>query len=105
MTVYLPPTRRAMGAVDWQQIVDSLVTNSKVIDPDLPEVASLVREVIVFERRPGGLLDPARPSTFRIADLRRPLRGYLFFRRHPWVAYAIPGAALALAFALGRATR
>jgi hypothetical protein len=50
----------------------------------------------------GGLLDPRTPSTFKVGDLRRPMKTYLYLRRHPALLYAIPISALALAFLLGR---
>lgn len=64
----------------------------------------LATQIVTVERQPGGLLDPRTPSTFRIADLKRPLRTYLYFRRHPALAYAIPIGILLGAFFLGRAT-
>jgi hypothetical protein len=94
-----------LGAVNWDQILAGAIAGSRAIDPDLPDVIGLVQEVITVERRPGGLLDPNTPSTFRIGDLRTPLRAYLFYRRHPWTLYAVPLGILASAFLLGRATR
>jgi hypothetical protein len=74
-------------------------------DPDLAEVVQLAQQVLVTERRPGGLLDPSKPSTFKVADLKKPLRAYLYVRRNPTVLYAAPIGILALAFLLGRASK
>jgi len=94
----------SLGAIDVNQIIDTVAASSGMIDPDLPQVVGLVREIIAMERRPGGLLDPAKPSTFRVRDLRMPLQTYIQIRRHPWVVYAVPAGLLALAFLLGRRT-
>lgn len=113
MTVYAPPRKRdcncrsraTLGALDTDNLLQILASSSRAIDPDLPDVVNLTREVIAIERRPGGLLDPSTPSTFRIVDLKKPLHAYLFYRKHPWILYAIPLGILGLAFAIGRASR
>src|SRR5437867_1408417 len=104
MSHYIPAPQ-ALGALDWNQIAQSLIAGTQTLDPDLPEVIALAREIGELERRPGGLLDPRRPSTFRIGDLRQPLKAYLYYRKHPWVLYAIPLGLAGLIFALGRASR
>jgi len=55
------PARPGLGAINMDQIVDALTAGSRAIDPDLPEIVALVREIITMERRPGGLLDPTKP--------------------------------------------
>lgn len=96
--------QRGLGA-DWQQVLENaLVTGAQRTDPQVGEVVKLVTDVVRVERQPGGALDPRTPSTFHVQDLRRPLKAYLFYRKHPFVVYAIPIGILGLAFALGRAT-
>jgi hypothetical protein len=101
--IVLGDRRRSLQG--WQDtLVQALQQGAQRVDPDLAEVTRLAAEIVAVERRPGGLLDPRTPSTFRIADLKRPLRTYLFFRRHRALAYAIPIGLVAAVFLLGRAT-
>jgi hypothetical protein len=73
-------------------------------DPDLAAVVQLARQILATERQPGGLLDPTKPSTFKVSDLKRPMQLYLYARRHPAILYAVPIGLLALTFLLGRAS-
>jgi len=92
-----------MGA--WQdQLLNALQVGASRTDPELGEIVQLVTQILAVERQPGGALDPHTPSTFRIQDLHRPLEAYLFYRKHPWVVYAIPALSLAIVFLLGRAS-
>ena len=94
------------GLSAWHdQLVQALQKGVQRADPNLADVVQLTSEILTLEREPGGLLDPRTPSTFQIADLRRPMRMYLYYRRHPLVVYAIPIGVLALAFFLGRASK
>jgi hypothetical protein len=98
--------QRNTSLVRWQDTLRHAVEQGvQQADPDLAEVVQLAQEVIVTERKPGGLLDPSKPSTFKVADLKKPLKGYLFLRRNPVVLYAAPIGILALAFLLGRASK
>lgn len=93
-----------LGA-DWQQVfTNALVVGAQRTDPQIGEVVQLVSEIVRVERQPGGALDPRTPSTFQVRDLRRPLKAYLFYRKHPLVVYSIPIGILGLAFLLGRAS-
>ena len=101
--IVLGSRRRPLGG--WQDtLTQALQQGVQRVDPDLAEVTRLAMEIVAVERKPGGLLDPRTPSTFRIADLKRPLRTYLYLRRHPVLAYAIPIALVSAIFLLGRAT-
>lgn len=105
--MYRPMLRpRGLGAVPaWQQkLKAALEQGIQRADPQVAEVVALAQEIIAMERRPGGALDPSTPSTFQIADMRKPMRYYLYYRRHPAIAYAIPIGILLLSFLLGRAT-
>jgi hypothetical protein len=82
--------------------MQAIVAGAAKADPDLAEIVRLAREVVAVERQPGGALDPRTPSTFKISDLKTPLRAYLFYRKNPLLTYAIPVGILALAFVLGR---
>lgn len=68
---------------------------------DLADVVGLLDEVFAEERKPGGALDPATPSTFQIRDLKAPIEAYLYDRRHPLAKYVGPGLVVVAAFALG----
>jgi hypothetical protein len=97
------PSKHALS--NWQeQLFAGIREGAKQADPDLAEVIDLATEVVHTERAPGGALDPNTPSTFRIADLKQPLRAYLFYRRHPLLTLASPAGILALVFLLGRAS-
>ena len=94
-----------LAAASWQDtLAHALQQGVERADPDLAEVTRLAQQILVVERQPGGLLDPRTPSTFKISDLRRPMKTYLFLRKHPAVFYAVPLGILALTFLLGRAT-
>lgn len=101
-TVLHPPL--GLGA-NWQDtFVNALAVGAARTDPEIGELVQLVTQIVAVERQPGGALDPRTPSTFRVSDLRRPLKAYLFYRKHPLVAYAIPLGIVGLAFLLGRAS-
>ena len=101
--IVLGNRRRPLGG--WQDtLTQALQQGVQRADPDLADVTKLAMEIVSVERQPGGLLDPRTPSTFRIADLKRPLRTYLYLRRHPALAYAIPIAIASAIFFLGRVT-
>jgi hypothetical protein len=92
-------------AASWQDtLTHALQQGVERADPDLAEVVHLAQQILVVERQPGGLLDPRTPSTFKISDLQRPMKAYLFLRKHPAVVYALPLGILALTFLVGRAT-
>src|SRR5205807_1561141 len=100
-----PANSRVALSAPWQdQLFSALQTGVQRADPDLAEAIKLAQQIIVVEKQPGGLLDPRTPSTFKISDLHRPMRMYLFYRRHKLVVYAIPVAILALTFLAGRAS-
>jgi len=99
------PARRGLGAPGWQdQFLTAIKAGAQRADPDLGEMIELASEIISVERQPGGALDPRTPSTFKISDLRTPMKAYLFYRKHPVATYAIPIGILAFAFLLGRAS-
>jgi hypothetical protein len=99
------PQRNASLA-RWQDTLKHAVEQGvQQADPDLAEVVQLAQQILVTERKPGGLLDPSKPSTFRVADLKKPMHAYLYLRRNPVVLYAAPIAIVGLAFLLGRASK
>jgi hypothetical protein len=90
----------------WQDtLTHALEQGVQRADPDLADVVQLAQQILVTERKPGGLLDPRKPSTFKVADLRKPMQAYLYARRNPIVLYAVPIGIVALAFLLGRASK
>ena len=101
----MPRRPAPVGAVDFDTVASALAAGAMTLDPDMPEIIRLAQEVIRVERQPGGLLDPRSPSTFKLRDLRTPMRTWLFFRRNRWALYAIPASVLALAFLAGRASK
>ncbi len=99
------PALRGLGAPGWQDtFLTAIKTGAQRTDPDLGDMIGLATEIISVERQPGGALDPRTPSTFKISDLRTPMKAYLFYRKHPLATYAIPAGILALAFLIGRAS-
>ena len=102
----VPPQRAAqLGAINFDALAQTLAASAALIDPDARDIAQLVQEAVSIERQPGGMLDPRTPSTFRLKDLKTPLRTWIFFRRHKWAVYAVPISILGLAFPVGRATK
>jgi hypothetical protein len=99
----------ARGNLDlarWQDTVThALQKGVQQADPALAEIVQLAQQILVTERKPGGLLDPSKPSTFKIGDLKKPMQAYLYARRNPIVLYAVPIGIVALAFLLGRASK
>jgi len=79
------------GVGSWDQtFLDAIVTGAQRTDPELAEIVQLAREIIAVERGPGGALDPRTPSTFKVSDLRWPLKTYLGYRRQPLLFMAVP---------------
>jgi hypothetical protein len=103
--MHLPRRPAPIGAVDFDIVAGALAAGAMSLDPDMREIIQLAQEAIRLERQPGGLLDPRSKSTFKLGDLRTPLRTWLFFRRNRWALYAIPASVLALAFLVGRASK
>jgi hypothetical protein len=102
----VPPQRaEQLGAFNFDALAQTLAASAALLDRDAGEVAQLVQEAVAIERQPGGMLDPRTPSTFRLNDLKTPLRTWIFFRRHKWAVYAVPLSILGLAFLVGRATK
>jgi hypothetical protein len=98
--------RGNLNPARWQDTVThALEQGVQHADPDVAEIIQLAQQILVTERKPGGLLDPSKPSTFKIGDLRKPMQVYLYARRNPIVLYAVPIGIVALAFFLGRASK
>ncbi len=99
------PIQGGLGAIDLSVVFDAIAASTSAIDPAMPDVLRMVRHAIEFERRPGGLLDPRKPSTFNVGKVKTALELYMNVRRNPWVLYAIPAGVLAIAYLLGRSSR
>jgi hypothetical protein len=98
--------RGNLNLARWQDTVThALEKGVQQADPDVADIVQLAQQILVTERKPGGLLDPTKPSTFKIGDLKKPMQAYLYARRNPIVLYAVPIGIVALAFLLGRASK
>jgi hypothetical protein len=72
-------------------------------DPALPTVVSLVQEIKSLSSG-GGASTPSGASTERGVGLSRivtPLRGFVAYRKHPWIVPAFVGGVFLTIFSLG----
>ncbi len=78
------------------------ITARVVGDPALPTVVSLVQQIKSLSS--GGTSAPGAPSTERGVGLSRivaPLRGFVAYKKHPWIAPAFVGGVFLGIFSLG----
>ena len=71
-------------------------------DPALPEVISLVSEIkAVTSKGPGPSIPERGVGLKRIVT---PLRGFVAYKKHPWILPALAGGVIISIFALGMLT-
>lgn len=71
-------------------------------DPALPEVVRLVSEIKTLTTSKG----PSKPSTstgpgIGLSAIVTPLRGFVAYKKHPWIGPAFAGGIVLTIFALG----
>lgn len=71
-------------------------------DPALPEVLSLVQQIVDIEtQNSGGSSGGSSGTGVGLRDFVTPLRAYVFVRRNPWVPYAAAAGVFLVPFLLG----
>jgi hypothetical protein len=70
-------------------------------DPALPEVLSLVQQIVDIETHSSGGSSTSSSPGVGLRDFVTPLRAYVFVRRNPWVPYAAAVGVFLVPFLLG----